>query len=406
MNAISTIRLSAAALAFGGLAVLAPSLTPQAAPEQSSRIQDGKLGFIVSDISYGLSNAKDAAAMCPKGLSLGPRDLFAATPEGKRRAEESDTDYTKRLAAGGNAFMTAPNGQNLCMNPEAGKPDPSLHAVSGDVPAYGIDLDGQDSRAKGRAASGTCAHDDFRGIDGERGIDNQFFRAVGCTNTLAPGGQANDFGTQMAVGEWGILIALENVQDARNDNDIVVRLYANNDPMEVSANHEPLPNATYAVDPDPRYQATSRGRIVNGVLTSDPVDVRFHWVVNGIHLDRPLQDARLRVTVKADGSMEGILAGYSPVEEIYDTVFGFRTGRDGKGELASLRARQGSSSGYAFTARHTCNGVYYALKQMADGHRDAKTGECTSISTQYRVKAIPAFVVNAKTQSQNQDLVK
>ena len=96
--------------------------------------------------------------------------------------------------------------------------------------------------------------------NGERGIDNQFFRAVGCTNTFAPGGQANDFGSQMAVGEWGILIALEGVQDMRNDNDIVVHLYANNDPMEVSPNHEPLPNATYAFDQDPRFQSKTRGR--------------------------------------------------------------------------------------------------------------------------------------------------
>ena len=67
---------------------------------------------------------------------------------------------------------------------------------------------------------------------------------------------------------------------------------------------------------------------------------------------------------------------------------------------------QGSASGYAFTARHTCNGVYYALKQMADGHRDPATGQCTSISTQYRLKAIPAFVVKADTQSVNQDLAR
>ena len=157
---------------------------------------------------------------------------------------------------------------------------------------------------------------------------------------------------------------------------------------------------------DLRYQATTRGRIVNGVLTTDPVDTRFHWVVNSIRLDRPLRDARLRMTIDADGSMEGIMAGYSPVEEIYDTVFGFRNGRDGSGQLASLRRRQGSSSGYASTARHTCNGVYFALHQMADGHRDAESGRCTSISTQYRVRAIPAFVVEAETRSLNEDLVE
>jgi hypothetical protein len=406
VNTISTLRVGMAELALGALALMAMNLAPQAAAEPSNLIHDGKLGFVVADISYGLSNSKDAEVMCPNGLSLGPRDIFAATPEGKRRPDESDADYTRRLSAGAQTVMTAPDGQNLCMHPDAVTPSAHMHPVSGDVSVYGIDIDGQESRANGRAAAGTCAHDDFRGTNGEHGIDNQFFRAVGCTHTFQPGGQANDFGAQMLVGEWGILITLEDVQDLRNDNDVVVRIYANNDPMEVSPNREPLTNATYAFDPDPRYQATTRGRIVDGVLTTNPVDTRFHYVVNSLRLDRVLRAARLRMTINADGSMEGIVAGYSPVEEMYDTVFGFRSGRDGSGQLAQLRARQGSSSGYAFTARHTCNGVYHALRQLADGDPDSANGRCTSISTQYRVKAISAFVVKAETRSVNEDLVK
>ena len=55
---------------------------------------------------------------------------------------------------------------------------------------------------------------------------------------------------------------------------------------------------------------------------------------------------------------------------------------------------------------HTCNGAYYAIQDVADGHPDAKTGKCTSVSTQYRIKALPAFVVNAKTKSVNDDLAR
>ena len=46
------------------------------------------------------------------------------------------------------------------------------------------------------------------------------------------------------------------------------------------------------------------------------------------------------------------------------------------------------------------------MKRLADGHRDPKTGQCTSISTQYRIKAIPAFVVDTPTQSVNEALDK
>src|SRR5262245_1123969 len=105
MNTISTLRVGAVAL--GALAVTALSVAAG---------QDDRLGFVITDISYALSSSKDATEMCPKGLSLGPRDLFAATPEGKRHEGESDADYTRRLGAGAQAFVTAPNGQNLCMN--------------------------------------------------------------------------------------------------------------------------------------------------------------------------------------------------------------------------------------------------------------------------------------------------
>ena len=46
------------------------------------------------------------------------------------------------------------------------------------------------------------------------------------------------------------------------------------------------------------------------------------------------------------------------------------------------------------------------MHELADGHPDPKTGKCTSISTQYRIKAIPAFVVDTKTQSANEDLAR
>lgn len=95
--------------------------------------------------------------------------------------------------------------------------------------------------------------------------------------------------------------------------------------------------------------------------------------------------------------MEGYLAGYTPVEEMYDFQSGFRNGKDGKGELASLRLRVGSANGAARVLGYTCPGVYHSLHKYADGHPDPQTGRCTSISTQYRIKAIPAFVVDVAT---------
>jgi hypothetical protein len=295
--------------------------------------------------------------------------------------------------------------QNVCGNPQAAGPDVNFRTVTGsNVPAYGIDLDGKEASSKRKPAPGTCSHDDFVGMNGERGIDNQFFRVVGCSSSYQSTGQSNGWDVEMLTGAWGILITLDGVDDIHNDDSIEVGIFANADPIELSPTRVPLPNATYAIDQDPRFQARVHGRIVNGVLTTDPVDVRFHKVTNSIYLERPLNDARLQMTLGEDGVLDGYLAGYTPVEDMYDLQYAFRNGRNAKGEPASPQLIALSSNGQAAVLGHTCNGAYYALYEFADGHPDPTTGKCTAISTQYRIKAIPAFVVNAATQSLNEDL--
>jgi hypothetical protein len=196
------------------------------------------------------------------------------------------------------------------------------------------------------------------------------------------------------------------VDNLSNDRDVEVGIYASADPIQLSPTREALPYATYAVDADPRFRATTHGRIVNGVLTTEPVDVRFHWIVNALYLERPLQEARLRMTFTPDGGLEGILAGYTSIEDLYDFQFGFRNARDRDGKPANPKRIAGSANGFALTAGHTCNGVYFAMKQLADGHRDPKTGQCTAVSTQYRIKVIPAFVVNTAASTVQPSLDK
>lgn len=362
-------------------------------------VRNGEAGFVVTRISYSLGpDAKDSGS-CPNGMNGGVRGLIEAyskTAAGQRKPNESDRAYQGRLNM--SVFM-APNGKNLCMNPEAGAPDPGWRMVSGKVPVDGLDLDGQDGGK--RPAAGTCAHENFQGTHGERGIDNQFYRMIGCTTGYQSTGQANGFDTEMYTGSWGILIRLRGVDDLRNDPDVEVGIYANADPIQLSAARTALPYATYAITQDSKYRATTRGRIVNGVLTIDPVDVRFMNFVNSMKDDRILRDARLRLTLTAGGGMEGFLAGYWPIESAYDLGFGSRNSQAAKGGLAPERLRMGTAMGRAGALGHSCHGAYFALREAADGHRDPATGRCTSISTQYRIKVAPAFVVDAKTNSMN-----
>jgi hypothetical protein len=391
---------------------------------KASFVQDGKAGFVVAHIEYALSlDAKDTG-VCPDGMTQGMRrDGFPGYGGGSGGGGQRPAGASGQAAQGASAgqrpqggseeeaarrFMASisgPNGQTPCSNPEALKPDPNFRTVK--VPAakaYGIDIDGVDSRATGKQAPGTCPHNDLVGMNGERGIDNQFFRAVGCSNSFQSTGQSNGYDTEMLTGAWGILITLSGVDDIRNDDDVEVGVFANGDPIELSPNREPLQNATYAIHQDKRFHAKAHGRIKDGVLTSDPVDMRFYKITNSIYLERPLVEARVKMTLSQDGILEGYLAGYTPVEAMYNLQYGFRDGKNAKGEPADKRLITISSMGQAGVLGHTCNGAYYALHELADGHPDPKTGKCTSISTQYRIKAIPAFVVDAKTESVNKEL--
>jgi hypothetical protein len=369
---------------------------------QPSFIQQGKAGFVVSDIKYVLGEDADKTGACSRGMSRNVADIFGLTKEGKRRKGESDQDYGKRLEEGGKRLATAPNGQNLCMNPEAGGPDPYFRTLDAtDVPVEGLDLDGADSNTADPPPRGACQHQDFHGPHGERGIDNQFYRVVGCSRSFQSSGQSNTFATEMLTGAWGILITLSGVDDLRNDNDVEVGLFANADPIQLSPNRQPLPYATYAMDQDRRFRARAHGRIKDGILTTDPVDVRFHRISNGLHFDRPLLHARLQATISSEGVLTGYLAGYTPVEALYDYQFGYRNGKNAKGEPGPLPLRLGTANGAARVLGYTCTGVYNALYQYADADKDPQSGRCTSISTQYRISAIPAFVVDVATHSSN-----
>ena len=395
----STGIRSKAALAAGGAVLIATAgvvLWPDPAGGNSpdSLVQNGEIGFVLTDIAYVTGPHADEAGTCPAGMSKNLVEIFNATPEGARRPGESDQAFSERSEAGGRALGDAPDGRNYCQHPQIAPPEPNFRTMRDSrVRIDGLDLDGKHT-----------AGSDFLTPGGSRGVDNQFYRATGCSQSFQPGGQSNQFSIPMYAGEWGILVRLTEVDDLENDPSVEVGLYANSDPMQLSPTREALRFATYAIDQDPRFRALTRGKIANGVLTTDPVDVRFRTVVNSMHLERVLRDARLRAEVSADGSLTGIMAGFAPVEALYDQQFGYRNGKDGGGQPAAEQLRTGSSNGAARVLGYTCTGIYQALHRLADGHPDPQTGRNSSISVQYRFSAVNAFLVDVDTSSANEAL--
>lgn len=357
-----------------------------AAYAEESFIRNGTMGMVVSFIEYALAPEADLATTCPNGMSLNFQEIYANTSEGKRRDDETDKAYIDRLRAAAKTLSTTASGLNSCMNPEATAPEPNFHTVTGSAtPVLGIDLDDQNSA------------EDFPGVNGGMGIDNQWYRTVGCSRSFQPNGMSLTFNITMLTGSWGILLEFKDVDDLRNDDQITVGIYASADPIRLSPARKPLAYASYTPTDNDYFRATTTGRIENGVLTSEPTDVRLHSEVNSMLLERVLRDARLVLTLAEDGSASGYLAGYAPVESLYDMQFGYRNGRKADGSLAPLKLRSGSANGAAFVLGHTCHGVYHALYANADGHPDPETGAFTSISMQYRIETLPAFVMTAES---------
>lgn len=368
----------AAVLCVLGATAWATGVVGKDEAKSGSFLRDGTAGFVVTHFRYALGKDAAVSGACPSGMSKNVLDIYAETPEGARRGGESDEAYAARLKQGSKQFSETADGKNYCMNPELAPKDPHYRTVASNVWKEGINF------------------------DGKKGVDNQFFRAVGCNKSYQSDGQSNAFETEMYTGSWGILIELGDVDDLANDRDITVGIYANADPMQLSPTRAALPYATYAKSQKAMHRAETSGRIKDGVLTTDPVDISLVNVVNGMHLVRVLRDARIVGNVTKDGTIKGMLAGYSPVVALYDMQFGYRKGTDIKGELADIRRRMGTANGAAQVLGHTCQGVWQALNSLADGHPDPKTGRFSSISTQYIFEAVPAFIVDVDTSSVNE----
>lgn len=394
---------SGVALAIGGVAAYQLAAPSRLHAEGAGFLRDGEMGFVVSQLAYAVGPDTENTSACPAGMSKNVAEIFGATPEGTRRNGEDDELYSKRLEEGGRKISSSQDGKNYCQFPELAPHDPHTQMMlDPSAKADGIDLDGNVSRTK---ADQSALHLDFESPSGVKGVDNQFWRLTGCTRSYQSTGSSNLFGTEMLTGAWGILITLSNVDDMLNDDHVEVGIFANADPIEVSSAREALEYATYAKDQNPRYRAKTKARIVKGKLYSDPVDIRVHNVVNGMYLERVLKGAQIQATLSPQGVLKGYIAGYTPVTELYDNHFGYRNGKEASGKQMAMQRILGTANGAARVLGHTCQGMWQSMHKLADGHPDER-GRYTSLSTQYKFEARPAFVVDVETSSANAPLVK
>ncbi len=346
---------------LGALPLISSAARP---PTQESPPQTK--GFIVSN--WAVANYAGPED-CPNGMTLDaiPAYLETLSSEERARIERPENASELYMKASGDAKRDACNYPTLF-------PRPPIKLVQGKI-AYGLNLDGRES------------DHDFISPSGERGIDNQFYRTTGCTKKYRRGGAvgaSNDrmtpndetFTSSLRSGELTILIEVEGLKDLHRDGEVMVGMYTGVDPAATDAQGNTLPYTTQRITDNVKWQNRTRGRMTNGVLTSEPVDLRLRYQSAMAIGELFLRRAQVRLMVQPDGSLKGILGGYYDLEALWGFV----------------------PRGYARTlplgGSFDCPSYYKGLHDLADGPLNA-AGKHDSISAAFEIEAVPAFIVHA-----------
>jgi hypothetical protein len=246
-------------------------------------------------------------------------------------------------------------------------PDPHVHTVVGKF-APGFNLDGR----------GADSPDSFEDPDThEKGVNNQYFRALGCFTTHRGVPPARPLhwsyvwsAQRVAMRAW--LISVSGADLSRNA-DVTVTFDKALSPVMLDANGNTQRDQTFRIDPDPRSHNVFRGRIQDHVLTIVPAS--FHMVSDPLLMAGwDIRNTHLRLTMNPDGTLSGLLGGYQSWSQIY---FMYGTGAWSYESMVGLNIP----------------GIYYALRRLADADPDPKTGQNMSISVAYRIEAVPAMTV-------------
>lgn len=381
------VRFAAlAAVGVLGLAtgVISPLSAPvggkAAEPEPLKLPDDGVLGFIVDDFAVPVIQGDEA---CPDGTVPRLRNAYVETLPEAERARLLRDENKKELDRRWRSYAFGPGDTNVCTHPDMFERPVvlSVHSPYG----WGLDLDGDNGR--GEAGRDGCAQDDFTSPAGERGIDNQEYRALGCTlEWRGRDGVAGDMETgmrqHMSSGEWTQVILLQGVDSLVRDDDVTV-IYANTpDRPFVDNDGKFLPGGTFTIsDTLPRHRNVLKGRIADAILTTEPARIKLAQTwgqggardIRGNRTKYDFHEGRLRLVFQPDGSLQGFVGGYKPV---FDTILAPALGGAGSALVAGM-----DCAAYLSTVRH-----------FADGLRNPETGQCEGISSAQRIHAVPAFV--------------
>jgi hypothetical protein len=353
----AVISAMTAATAFSGPALAAWTKTYVVEWNEPAMYYGAKSGVI------------DPGTDCPKGTNPEIDWIKILMDAGYTREEaqwlRNPANPTRSPIHGQNQMaFRGKNRANVYTNPTS-TPDPGLVGVSGTI-AEGLNLDGDVKTG-------------FTSPTGEKGIDNNFYKTLGCWKTyrgpprLSSG--ALTFNDSMRNGSWTTVIVVSGKgADPMNDKNVKVGFYASDDKMVKDGNGNIARDYSFRIKPHAKYEGIVPARSVNGrIISTRPADI----MLRNPAYDRDLEllRARIDLTIQPDGALKGYVGGYRPWEPIY---------------RGWVNARGPVIEALTWVQLPA---VYYALKRNADYSPKGSKGEKTHISYALRVSAIPAYVL-------------
>lgn len=336
---------------FGAMAIAA--MVP-GGPANAAAPADGRIGYVMTERRWAVYGTEDGKAECPHGFNLGPREQFDVLfPKSKGKVY---TEMETRLMREGRAFHAA-----------AEEPLP-FYEAQGPV-SYGLNLDGK------------VGPKDFQDPSGVKGVDNELYRAIGCIGAYRKDGVIWFFDTQDMIGNgynrW--MIEITGVDDLANDDDVTVTTYRSLDQLYPDGTGVGyVPGSTQEIDErwGQSFIAKLKGKIVDGVLTTAPVDT-LKWpnsqpgVFSGYYVFRA-PTLRLDLT---DSTATGFLGGYVDVESFtHQLNTNWATHHQSYGQLSAAS-------------------LYHEVRRLADAYPNPETGVNTAISSAIELKLVQAYLV-------------
>ena len=316
-------------------------------------LKNRTIGYVLTSEHWGVYRGADVKTQCPEGLNDGPREQFQVLYS---HNEERRSLLNTQLARESAVWFPATWNDTL-----------PFHEGSGKI-AIGMNLDGK------------VGPNDFISPDGEPGIDNQLYRAIGCIDSYRGPDGNHYYSTNKYMQEWNYnrtIIELTGVDSLTNDSDVLVTIYRGLDPLLTDATgNDFVPGGSQRIDRrwGEQFVQHFRGRIVDGVLNTEAADV---VLPEPAPFESPtiqtIYGLRFRLKLTPDRA-EGLMAGYADVDGFYY-------------QLNKAWSTHLQSYGHISSPS-----LYKALHRLADGYPDPTTGVNTAISSALEVKFVQAYI--------------